>query len=185
MLEAALDAPATRAAERPRHGRDEPERDASLATMRGRCAEDRGPDDGRRGRAPLERLGAGGIDGHDCEVAIAIDAGDDAALATTVDEAHGDLVTAQVVGIGQDDAIGDHDARTAGAAADADDGWADALGDGDDAGLDLVKDAHWSAGSPEGCGGCDRLVTCNLLLTDDRDNPRPAPYASNHGQTRP
>ena len=85
---------------------------------------------------------AGGVDVDDREVAVAVPAGDRAARLPAVGERDGDLVAAQVVGVGQDLAGGDDDAGAAGAAADPDDGWADALGDGGDGGLEFLDDAH-------------------------------------------
>src|SRR6185369_15298279 len=37
---------------------------------------------------------------------------------------------------------------------------------------------------PDGLRGRDRLVTCNLLLTGDRDKPRHRTYHRSHGRTR-
>ena len=92
--------------------------------------------------APLERLRAGGVDLDHREVAVAVDCRHGAARAAAVGERDGDLVAAQVVGIGQDHAVGDDDAGAARAAADPDDGRADALGDGGDGGLEFFDDAH-------------------------------------------
>ena len=85
---------------------------------------------------------AGRVDVDDREVAVAIPAGDRAAGPTAVGEGDGDLVAAQVVGIGQDLAVGDDDAGAARAATDPDDGRADALGDRGDGGLEFFDDAH-------------------------------------------
>ena len=105
-------------------------------------AEDGGPDGEVGAVGPGDRGRAGGVDVDDREVAVAVPAGDGAARATAVGERDGDFVAAQVVGIGQDLAVGDDDAGAARAAADPDDGRADALGDGGDGGLELFDDAH-------------------------------------------
>ena len=129
-------------AECPRDGGDEAERDAGPATVAGPGAEDGGPDAQVGAVRPGDRGRAGGVDVDDREVAVAVPAGDGAAGATAVGEGHGDLVAAQVVGIGQDLAVGDDDAGAARAATDPDDGRADALGDRGDGGLEFFDDAH-------------------------------------------
>ena len=127
---------------------------------------------------------AGRVDVDDREVAVAVPARDGPARATAVSERDGDFVAAQVVGIGQDLAVGDDDAGAAGPAADPDDGRSDALGDGGDGGLQVFDGAHRYVGS-RFRGGRDRLVTCNLLLTASRDKPRPPTYHRTHGRARP
>ncbi len=83
--------------------------------------------------APRDARRAGRVDLHDRQVAVRVDAGHGAARRATVGERDGDFATAQVVGVGQDLAVGDDHARPAPVAADADDRSADALlGDADD-----------------------------------------------------
>ena len=57
-------------------------------------------------------------------------------------EPDGDLAATQVVGIGQDAAVGDDDAGAADTGADPDDGRADGRGDGGDGLLELVEHGH-------------------------------------------
>ena len=151
MLDAAVDPPAARAAERPRDRRHEAERDARPATVAGAGPEDGAADGERRAVAPLERGRAGRVDVDDREIAVAVPAGDGPARATAVSERDGDFVAAQVVGVGQDLARGDDDAGAARAAADPDDGWAGALGDGGDGGLEFFDDAHSVVFSRSAC----------------------------------
>ena len=180
MLDAAVDLATTGPAERPGHGRHETERHAGAATVAGPGAEDRGPDAERLTVAPLEGRRGGGVDVDDREVAVAVPAGNGAAEAATVGERDGDLVTAQVVGIGQDLAGGDDDAGAARAAADPDDRWADAVGDGGDGGLEVFDGGHSVCAPGDACRVGDRLVTCNLLLTLSDDKPRSDTYHRSH-----
>ena len=92
--------------------------------------------------APGDRRGTGRVDCHDREIAVAIDTGHGAAGRAPVGERDGDLVAAQVVGIGQDLAVGDDDAGAAGVAPDADDGGAGGGGDGTDGRAEFFDDAH-------------------------------------------
>ena len=120
------------------------------AAVRGRGAEDGACRSSSAAPSPqASGGGAGRVDLDDREVAVAVDAGDGAARPPAVGEGDGDLVAAQVVGVGQDRAVGDDDAGAAGAAADPDDGWADALGDGGDGGLEFLDGAHvaWCSAS--------------------------------------
>ena len=72
VLDAAVDPPATGAAERAGDRRDEAERDARPAAVAGAGPEDRAADGERRAVAPLERGRAGGVDVDDGEVAVAV-----------------------------------------------------------------------------------------------------------------
>ena len=119
----------------------------------------------------FEGGGAGRIDVHDGEIAVAIDAGHGPARATAVSERDGDFVAAQVVCVGQDLAVGDDDAGAAAAAADPDDAGADAIGDSGNGGLEVFEDAHGCSvllgrggGSSRGRRGLARL-TCDLQST--------------------
>jgi hypothetical protein len=85
-----------------------------------REAEDRRAD-GRRGIAPLDRGRVGRVDGDHREVTVRVDARDRAAGSATVGKGDRDLLAAKVVGIGEDLAIGDDDARSALVPANADD----------------------------------------------------------------
>ena len=141
VLQRAGDAPAARPAERALHGRDEPERDARAAGRRGGGGEHRGPDRGR-GRRPRDRRDAGRVGLDDRQVAVPVDALDGAAGGAAVGEADGDLATAEVVGIGEDAAVGDDDAGAAETGTDPDDGRADGDGDGRDGLLELAEHGH-------------------------------------------
>ena len=103
VLDAARDPPAARAAERARDRRHGPEGDAR-ARRRGVAAAPKtaAPSGDAVAVAPLERRRAGGVDVDDGEVAVAVDAGDRADVAAAVGEGDGDLVAAQVVGVGED-----------------------------------------------------------------------------------
>jgi hypothetical protein len=106
-----------------------------------------GAEDGRADRelgavGPLDCGGARGVDLHDGEIAVAVDARDRAAGPAAISEGDGHLIAAQVVGVGQDRALGDHDAGAARAAADPDDGGADAFRDGRDGGLEFFDGGH-------------------------------------------
>ena len=92
--------------------------------------------------APLDRGRPGRVDVDDREIAVAVIAGDRPDEPATVGEGDRHLVAAQVVGVGQDLAGGDHDAGSAGAAADPDDGRADPLRDGGDGRLEFFDGAH-------------------------------------------
>ena len=142
VLDAAVDPPTAGAAECPRDRRHEAEGHAGPAPVAGAGPEDRGPDRQAVPGAPVERRGGAGVDIDDREVALAVVAGHRADEAAAVGEGHGDLVAAEVVGVGQDLARGEDDARAAGAAADPDDRRADPLGDGGDGGLEFFDDAH-------------------------------------------
>ena len=72
--------------------------------------------------APVDGRRVAGVDLDHGEVAVGVGPGDAAALAAAVGEADGGLVPAQVVGVGEDAALGDDDAGAhAPAASDADD----------------------------------------------------------------
>ena len=120
---------------------------------------------------PVDGARAGGVDGDDREVAVGVDAGHGALRRASVAERHGHLAAAQVVGVGQDPAVGDDDAGAAGMAADGDDGRADGgrhAGDGIGQIVRVVM-GRWS---PLGwvLAMC-RLVTCKLLPTASRRKP--------------
>jgi hypothetical protein len=98
--------------------------------------------DSRIGVGEGRRRGACRIDLDDREVAVAVDAADGSGRGATVAERHGDLVTAQVVGVGQDAAVGDDDAATADPAADPDDGGSGRAVHGADRGGELFEGGH-------------------------------------------
>ncbi len=101
--------------------------------------------------AQVDRGRPGRVDVDDREIAVAVPAGHGPARATAVSERDGDFVAAQVVGVGQDLAVGDDDAGAARPAADPDDGRADAVGDRGDGGLEFFDDCH-GACAPSACG---------------------------------
>ena len=96
-------------------------------------------------RRPGERRHAGGVDLDDGEVAVPVDGLDGADVGAAAGEPDGHLRAAEVVGVGEDAALGDDDAGAALAGADPDDGRADRGGDGGDGVLELGENGH-------GCG---------------------------------
>jgi hypothetical protein len=104
---------------------------------------------------------AGGLDGHDREVAVEVGAGHLTGGGAPVGEHDGHLVASHVVGVGQDLSIGDDDAGPVPpAAADADDGRAGLGCDGPNCLFQLLQYAH-------PCLLCS-IVTCNQQVTMDR-----------------
>jgi hypothetical protein len=110
--------------------------------MAGAGAEDGGTNGKRIAIAPVERSGTGGVDIDDDKVAVGVEARDGADDSAPIRECHSDLVTPEVVGVGQDLAGRQDDTRTTGAASDPDDGWADALRDGTNGGLEVFDGGH-------------------------------------------
>ena len=106
VLDAALDPPATGATEGTRDRGHKSERHSRSAAVARSGAEDRRPDSKCGTVAPLERRCIGGVDVDRRKIAFAVEAGDGAADASAVGERDGDLVTADVVGIGDDLARG-------------------------------------------------------------------------------
>src|SRR5690606_9001666 len=96
------------------------------------------------GVGPRGRGGAAGVDGEDGEVAVGVDRGDPALHRPAVGEGHLGRAVAEVVGVGDDEAVG-HDDPAAAAAVppDADDGGGDGVGDLADDRLLL-----WHGGAP-------------------------------------
>ena len=103
----------------------------------------------------------GRVDLDDREVAVRIDAADRAALRSAVAERDGDLVAAEVVGVGEDAAVGDDDAAAAVALADADDGRAGRLVDAADRAGKIVEDGHVVRVS--GCGATGPAASSPLV----------------------
>ena len=138
----------------------EPEIRRPPGPRKARSAEDtkpnetRGPPDGVAAAAntaapivappvgPGDRRRAAGVDLDDREVAVPVDAGDGAAGGAAVGEADRDLAAAQVVGVGEDAAVGDDDAGAAEPGADPDDGRTGGARDGGDGLLELGEDGH-------------------------------------------
>ena len=104
-----------------RHAETRPNVTRDAAADGGRGAEDGRAHVERVAGAPGDRRGAGRVDRDDREVAVGVDAGDGAARGSPVGEGDRDLVAAQVVGVGQDLAVGDDDAGATAVSADADD----------------------------------------------------------------
>jgi hypothetical protein len=95
--------------------------------------------------APFEYRGRAGIHGQNYEVGVDVDTLRSALQGATVGEGDQGRDTAKVVGVGQDQAVADHDAATAPAVPpDADNGWSDALSDAADGGLQVVDGGHGS-----------------------------------------
>ena len=112
------------------------------------------PTDADSGVAPLQRRGARCVDGDDGEIAVRIDPSDLAPRRSPIGERDRDLTAAQVVGVGQDLAIGDDDAGSASVAPHAHDRRSDALRDGRDGSAQFIKGAHVRLVLLGRVGGC-------------------------------
>jgi len=121
VLEAARDLATAGPAERARHRGDRAPGDPRAAARGRRGPEDHGADVDRAAVRPIEGLDLAGVDRDDGEVAVPIDPADLAAGRAAVGEGDRDLVATDVVGVGQNLAVGDDDARPALPRADADD----------------------------------------------------------------
>ena len=121
--------PAARAPEGALDGADRAERHPSAAAGGGGPGEDDRPGGGPVAIGPGDGLCAGRVDRDDREVAVHVDTGEAACRRSAVGERHGDLVAADVVGVGEDLAIGDDDTGAAQAGSDADDRRRDRAGE--------------------------------------------------------
>ncbi len=147
VLDRAGDPPAARAAERALDAGDEADGDARRAAGRGRGAEHRRADAGCP--SPYrERRGAGRVDLDDREVAVPVDAGDPPGRGPAIGEANGGLAAAQVVGVRDDAAVGDDDARAALPLPDADDRGTDLLARPTRRPPGALRGRSWCEGSP-------------------------------------
>ena len=139
VLDRPGDPPAPRPAEAPGGAGHEARRHAQAATAGIGEREHGGAERRRSGLGrPGDGLDVARVDLDRGEVEVGVDARHAAALAAAVGERHGDLVAAQVVGVGEHAAGADDDAAAAPPpAAQADDGGADSLGRGLDGGREI------------------------------------------------
>src|SRR5436190_19501533 len=173
VLDAAADLCPAGAAERALDAGHETGRHAGGAVAAGRQAEDDVADRGI-GVREAERRGARRVDVDDREVPVTVDAADLADGRTAITEGDGDLVAAEIVGIGQDAAVGDDNAAAADSAADPDDARGGGVGDGADRGGELFEGGHdtedppWIEPDPCSSGG-DRPVRPGPLSVASRN----------------
>ncbi|TME30910.1 MAG: hypothetical protein E6I62_08030 [Chloroflexi bacterium] len=113
MLDRSGDPPATRAAERAPDPRYEAGGDPQALSGRVADRDHRRSDLQRSAVAPVEGLGVAGFNADHREVAIAVDAQHLAIGLAAIQEVDVHLVAVQVVGVGQDLALLEHDPRTA------------------------------------------------------------------------
>src|SRR5690606_4877095 len=142
------------------------------------------------GVGPAGGGGAAGVDRQHGQVAVGVERGDPALQGPAVGEGHLGGAVPQVVGVGDDEAVGDDDAAAAAAvAADADDGGSDGLGHPADDRL-LLRHGGLLLASPgaPACRrtgrGCHLQSASDCTLTTCRSPPVATPRRS-HRAHRP